>query len=50
MRRCNKCKGEILCQRCNDQFNENKELEANLNSLKQEAPNQFGHMLPYFVE
>ena len=50
MRRCNKSKGEILCDGCNNQVNENKEVEANLNLLKREAPYQFGHMLPYFVE
>ena len=50
MRRCNKCTGERLCDGCNNQVNENKEFEANLNLSKQEAPTQFGHMLPYFVE
>ena len=24
MRRCNKCKGERLCDKCNNQVNENK--------------------------
>ena len=49
MRFCNECK-EKYCDRCNIQYNENKEFEANLNLLKREAPNEFGHMLPYFKE
>ena len=48
MRRCNACKDGILCSTCNNQINENKEFEANLNLLKREAPNRFGHMLPYY--
>ena len=48
MRRCNECKGEILCDGCNNQVNENKEFEAILSLIKPEASNQFGHMLPYY--
>ena len=47
-RRCNNCNGEILYNECNNQINENKEFEASLNELKRHAPNQFGHMLPYY--
>ena len=50
MRRCDKCRGKILCATCNNQVNENKELEANFYLLKREAPNEFEYMLPYFVE
>ena len=50
MRRCNECKDGILCTTCNNQINENKEIGANLNELKRQHPNQFGHMLPYFKE
>ena len=50
MRVCIECKDGILCTTCNNQVNENKEFEANLNLLKRDVPNQFGHMLPYFVE
>ena len=50
MRRCDKCRGKIRCATCNNQINENKEIEANLNLLKGEASNEFGHMLPSFVE
>ena len=50
MRLCNECKDGILCTTCNNQVKENKEFEANLNLLKRDVPNQFGHMLPYFVE
>ena len=48
MRHCNECKDGILCTTCNNLINENKEIEANLNLLKRDVPNQFGHMLPYF--
>ena len=48
MKRCNECKGEILCDDCKNQVNEKN--EANLNLIKQKAPKQFGHMLPYFKE
>ena len=47
MRRCNSCNGGILCNECNNQVIENKEFEANLNLLKRDVPNQFGHKLPY---
>ena len=47
MRRCNDCKGEILCDDCNNQVNQNKNFEANLNLMKSDIPNEFGHMLPY---
>ena len=50
MRLCNECKDGILCTRCNNQVKENTEFGANLNLLKSYVPNQFGHMLPYFVE
>ena len=50
MRRCDKSRGEVLCETCNNQINENIEFVAKLNILKGEAPNEFGYMLPYFVE
>ena len=46
-RRCDECKGEIFCDDCSNQVNENKQFEANLNVLKREAPNEFGCKLPY---
>ena len=36
---------DILCDRCNDQINKNRQFEANVNLLKRQAPNQFGYML-----
>ena len=50
MRRCNKYTGEILCDGCNNQVNENKVFEANFYLLQREAPNEVGYMLPYFLE
>ena len=49
MRHCNECKDGILCTTCNNLINENKEFEGNLNLLKREKPNDFGHMLPYYI-
>ena len=37
-----------ICNKCNNQINENTELEANLNKLKRHPPNQSGYMLPYY--
>ena len=48
MKRCNECKGEILCDECNNQANENRKFEANLNLFKRHVLNQFGHKLPYY--
>ena len=49
MRFCNECKDEILCRTCINQINENIEFEANLNEIKRYPPNEFGHMLPYYI-
>ena len=48
MRFCNECNDEEMCNKCNNQINENKEFEANLNKLKRQPPNDFGYMLPYY--
>ena len=48
MRRCSECNNKIICMTCNNQLNENEVFEGNLNLLKRQAPNQFGHMLPYY--
>ena len=47
MRFFNQCNDKKLCNKCNYQFNENKEFETNLNEIKRHLPNEFGHMLPY---
>ena len=49
MRFCNECNDRKWCDNCNNQINENKEFEPNLNELKRHPPNDFGHMLPYYV-
>ena len=49
MKKCNKCTKEILCDNCDNLVNQNKELSANLNELKREKPNEFGHMLPKYI-
>ena len=48
MKRCNECKGEILCDDFNNQVNEKKKFKTSLNFLKRDVPNQSGHMLPYY--
>ena len=50
MRFCNKCYDRTMCNRCNNQINENKVFEANLSLLKRQSPNEFVHMLPYLTE
>ena len=49
MRFCNECNDRKMCDKCNNQINENKEFEANLNELKRHPLNEFGHMLPYYI-
>ena len=49
MRNCNKCTKDILCDDCDKLVNQNKEFSANLNELKREKPNDFGHMLPKYI-
>ena len=48
MRFCNECNDTKMCNRCNNQVNENKEIEANLNKLKRHPPKEFGHMLSHY--
>ena len=40
------CKNDILCDRCDNLVNQNKEIFANLNERKRQAPNEFRHILP----
>ena len=49
MRFCNECNDKKVCNKFNNQINENKEFEANLNELKGHPPNEFAHMLPYYI-
>ena len=49
MRNCNKCTKDILCDDCDKLVNQRKEFSANLNEIKREKPNDFGHMLPKFI-
>ena len=43
------CKDNILCEECKLKTKQVKEFEANLNELKRKPPNEFGHMLPYYI-
>ena len=49
MRNCNKCSKDQLCDECDKLVNQNKEFSANLNELKREKPNDYGHMLPKYI-
>ena len=49
MRNCSECKKDILCDNCDKLVNQKKEFSANLNELKREPPNKFGHMLPKYT-
>ena len=46
MRTCSESNDKILCDRYYNQTNERKELEANLNLLESQPPNQIGHIFP----
>jgi len=49
MRNCNKCSKDILCENCDKLVNQRKEFSANLNEMKREPPDEFGHMLPKYI-
>ena len=49
MRFCTDCKNDSLCDSCHKVVNQKKEFSANLNELKRETPNKFGHMLPKYI-
>ena len=49
MRFRNEFDDKKACNKCNNKIYENKEFEANLNVLKRHSPNEFGHMLPYYI-
>ena len=49
MRNCNKCDKDILCDHCDKLVNQRKEFSANLNELKRQAADEFGHMLTNYI-
>ena len=49
MRNCSDCKKDTLCDSCDILVNQRKDFSANLNELKREKPNDFGHMLPQYI-
>ena len=48
MRYCTDCKNYSPCDSCDKLVNQKKEFSANLNELKRQPPNEFGHMLPKY--
>ena len=49
MRSCNKCTKDTLSDGCDKLVNQTKEFSANLNEIKRELPNKFGHLLPKYI-
>ena len=49
MKNCTECKKDILCERCDNLVNQKINFSANLNELKRQTPNVFGHMLPKYI-
>ena len=46
MKNCCKCIEDIPCENCDELINQKKDFSPNLNELKRQALNEFGHMLP----
>ena len=49
MRNSNKCTKDILCDECDKLVNQYLKISVDLNEIKREAPNEFGHMLPKYI-
>ena len=49
LRNCNKCTKDILCGDCYKLVNQNEDFSANLNEIKRQPLNEFGHMLPKYI-
>ena len=49
MRKCTNIKKDILCDGCDKIVNQKKNFTANLNEMKRQPPNEFGHMLPKYI-
>ena len=49
MGKCGDCRKDSLCDNCDILLNQKKEFSANVNELKWEPLNQFGHMLPKYI-
>ena len=47
---CNESNDKRQCQKSSNQVNEKKEFGANLNVLKGQISDEFGHMLPYLKQ
>ena len=49
MRNFTDCQKDNICDGCHKLANQMKGFSANLNELKRETPNAFGHMLPKYI-
>ena len=49
MRYCDKCANDFPCDGCGKLVNQTEEFCSNLNELKRQPTNEFGHMLPKYI-
>ena len=49
VRNCSDCKKDFLCENCDKLLHQRKEFSANLNQMKREPSNAFGHMLTEYI-
>ena len=49
MRNCSDCTKEQVFDDCDKLINQRKDFSGNLNELKREKPNDFGHMFPKYI-
>ena len=49
IRNCDKGAEDVYCDGSDKLVNQFKTFSANLNGIKEEAPNEFGHMLPKYI-
>ena len=49
IKNCIKCTEECFCDGHDKFLIQNQEFSANLNEVKRQAPDEFGHMLPKYI-
>ena len=49
MRSCRDCEKDTLCDNCDKLANQRRKFSANINELRRERANNFGHMLPKYI-
>ena len=46
MKSCGDCKKDTLCDNCDKLLNQTIKFSDNINEMKRQPPNEFGHMVP----